>query len=310
MSTFWTAENKAKLKAAKTDEQLAAAFPDLTLATLKRRKRDFKLPAPKNPVIFPNIYCGYDNCCYFKPATANARYCPEHKCKRKAENLAKKITAPEDESPEKLWALQEKSKVNKIETMQKKNQWLLDNSRFAYFDIETSNLNANIGMLFCACIKERGKDDVKVYTMEKDGDLLSDRKALEEIRDALEQFDYVCTYYGTGFDIPFLNTRLILNGLRPLDTLRHIDLYYRARFNLKLHSNRLAVVAEAVLGKSNKTAVMGPQWNHALMGNKAALDYIVEHCVIDVVELEEVFEQLRGFINLSAVRTRKYGGSY
>lgn len=310
MSTFWTPANKAKLHAAKTNVEMQEAFPQFTIQTLQRRKRDFKLPTPKVSAIFPNIYCAYDHCCFFTPAAVNTRYCPEHKCKRKAENLAKKITAPDAEEPEKLWALQEKAKTDSTETARKKNQWLLDNSRIGFFDVETSNLSANIGMMFAACVKERGKDTVATFTMSKDGKHLSDKAALVGLRDELEKFDFICTWYGTGFDVPFVNTRLILNGERPIDSLRHVDLYYRAKFNLKLHSNRLAVVGEALLGQSGKTPLAWGQWNKALMGDKEALDTVVEHCVADVVETESVFEVLKGFVNFSKVRTRKYGGSY
>jgi len=89
-----------------------------------------------------------------------------------------------------------------------------------------------------------------------------------------------------------------------------VDLYYVARHRLKLHSNRLAVVAETLFGESEKTRVVGPIWTRAVAGDKEAMDYIVEHCIIDVDVLEQVFERLRGFVNLSATRWRKYGASY
>ena len=87
-------------------------------------------------------------------------------------------------------------------------------------------------------------------------------------------------------------------------------MYYTARFKLKLHSNKLVGVGETLFGKTGKTRVVGPIWTKAMMGDKESLRYIVEHCQADVVELEDVFNELRGFVNLSAVRWRVYGASY
>ena len=143
-----------------------------------------------------------------------------------------------------------------------------------------------------------------------DGGYMDDHATVLLLRDWLESYDYVCTYYGTGFDIPYLNTRLIVHGERPISRLRHVDLYYTAKFQLKLHSNRLDVVAETLFGKSEKTRVLGPVWTRAAQGDPEAMKYIVEHCEIDVEVLERVFHRLRGFINLSEKRIKLFGRSY
>ncbi|KKM03885.1 hypothetical protein LCGC14_1769890, partial [marine sediment metagenome] len=142
------------------------------------------------------------------------------------------------------------------------------------------------------------------------GSLMDDKDIAVQMRDYLEDLDYVCTYYGTGFDIPYLNTRLLIHNERPLAKLRHVDLYYVARTHLKLHSNRLDVVAESLFGESEKTRVVGPIWTRAMQGSEEDMAYIVEHCEKDVKVLEDVFETLRGFVNLSVKRWRKFGGSY
>jgi uncharacterized protein YprB with RNaseH-like and TPR domain len=258
----------------------------------------------------PKIWCHYDRCCSFDPGSHNARFCPEHRCKRRAENARKRLTSPPPDDIEELWRLQENRKLGRLETAQSKNEWLLERSKIGFFDIESSNLDASIGVILCACIKDRGGEVHTFVAGQDEGGIISDRTVVVAIRDRLEQYDYVSTFYGTRFDIPFLNTRLLMHGERPIDRLRHIDLYFVARFKLKLHSNRLQVVAETMLGESTKTRVVGPIWVRAIAGDKAAMQYIIDHCVIDVEELENVFEKVRGFINLSAVRWRKYGGSY
>ncbi len=208
-----------------------------------------------------------------------------------------------------LWRLQENRKLGRLEQAQTKNQWLLENSSFGFFDIESSNLNANIGLMLCACVKDY-KGETHTFVANKVDGLIDDHQVVVDTRDYLESLDFVCTYYGTGFDIPFINTRLIIHNERPINRLRHVDLYYTARTHLKLHSNRLDVVAESLFGESEKTRVVGPIWTRAMQGSEEDMAYIVEHCEKDVKVLEQVFETLRGFVNLSVKRWRRYGGSY
>ena len=260
-------------------------------------------------MIQPKIWCHHDRCCEFDPGSHNARYCPEHRCKRKAESARTRLVTAEKQDEE-VWELQENKKVHRMVSSQQKNEWLLANSDIEFFDIETTNLAASIGMILCACLKKRGGGTETFMAARDEEGLLSDKKLIVELRDAIEKTDYVSTFYGTNFDIPFLNTRLIMEGERPLNKYRHIDLYYVARNKLRLHSNRLQVVAETLFGDSAKTRILGGTWTHAAMGDLKALEYVAEHCVHDVEELEEVFEQLRGFVNLSATRWRRFGGSY
>ena len=260
----------------------------------------------------PMLWCYYDRCCQFQPGSHNSRYCQEHKCKRKLENSVKRVsgTPQEGVALEAYWKLQENKKISNLDTAQNKNKWLLEKSSFGFFDLETTNLDASIGMILCACLKTRGGDTITYVTgKDKDG-MLDDKQLCIELRDDLEKFDYVSGYYSTKFDVPYLNTRLIINGERPINQLRHIDVYYTARFKLKLHSNRLQVVAETLFDKSQKTRVVGPIWTRAAQGSKKDMQYIISHCIADVAELEDIFNTLVGFVNLSAVRWRRYGASY
>lgn len=259
----------------------------------------------------PKIRCAWDGCHEFDPGSHNALYCVECRCKRKIEAAKKRLHAPAPESLEDLWELQENRKIGKLDTAQSKNVWLLDRSRIGFFDIETTNLDASIGMMICACVKDRN-GDTKTFVADRSGrdQTLNDREIAVAMRDYIEGFDYIVTYYGTRFDVPFLNTRLLVHGERPINQIRHIDLYFTAKFKMKNHSNKLAVVCETLFGTSDKTRVVGPLWVEAIGGGKEARDYIVEHCQVDVNVLEQAFESLRGFINLSAVRWRRYGASY
>ena len=260
--------------------------------------------------IRPQVRCVYDGCCDFDPQSHNHTYCTEHKCKRRAENAKKRLDKPVTINDPETWELQDRRKLALADRARARNEWILKNRTFAMFDIETTNLDASIGMILCACVKTMGGETYTAVSRMPKGGFMDDHEVVVQIRDWLEAYDYVCTYYGTGFDIPYLNTRLMVHGERPINRIRHVDLYYTAKFQLKLHSNRLAVVAETLLGDSDKTRVLGPVWTRAAQGDPKAMEYIVEHCQIDVEVLERVFNHMRGFINLSEKRIKLFGRSY
>jgi uncharacterized protein YprB with RNaseH-like and TPR domain len=251
-------------------------------------------------------WCQYDHCCEFKPESHNHIYCTEHGCKRRAENSRKRLTDPLV-AGEDIWKLQERRKIGRLELAQAKNDWLLSTSKIGSFDLETFDLSADFGLVMVGCLKTRG--DSNIFTTVAHGDT-DELAGLLAMRDAVESMDYIVTYYGTKFDIPFFNTRLLIHGERPINRIRHIDLYYVVKRVMRMQRNRLSNVEMALFNKGDKTAILPGIWRRALQGSQEDLDYIVDHCQKDVLILEEAFERLRGFINLSATRWRKFGGSY
>jgi uncharacterized protein YprB with RNaseH-like and TPR domain len=257
----------------------------------------------------PQIWCHRDRCHSFDKVNDQHVYCTPCNCRRKAENTRKRLTSP-IEDDEQLWALQENRKLGRADSAVQKNEWILNNKKIVMFDLETFDLAADFGLIMVGCIKERGGETL---TFQAHGDR-DEREVVVAIRDALEDADYVVTYYGTKFDIPYLNTRLLLNGERPLHQIQHVDVYYTARFKLKLNRNRLQNLEEAFFGDEEgeglKTRIKPGIWRRALQGSQDDLDYIIEHCQNDVILLEKVFDKLKGFINLGATRLRRYGASY
>lgn len=196
-----------------------------------------------------------------------------------------------------------KLQVEKYKSVGEENTRILEEKSFAFFDIETTNLNASIGRMLCASIVPLEGNKIKTFKSHK-----NDRELCAKIRDELEKYDYVVTYYGSGFDIPFLNTRLLKHGRRPLKSIRHLDMYYTVRSHLRMHSKRLDAVCEMLFGETKKTRLNGDIWDAAASGSKSAMDYIATHCEMDVLELRRVFWQLVDFRNLGATPLK--GGIY
>ncbi len=133
----------------------------------------------------------------------------------------------------------------------------------------------------------------------KDGHLpvYDDTPLLKAVWERLSEADMLVGWYSKGYDVKFLNTRGVFNGLPPLPPIAHVDLYYTAKGNFTLSSNRLAAWAE-FLGLEQKTPLLRATWRAAANGDPAALAYVTEHCKVDVKLLDGVYARLRPFVRL------------
>ena len=167
--------------------------------------------------------------------------------------------------------------------------------RVGFLDIETSNLKANFGIVLCWCILDEDNNMYQDWLTKKDvlsGD--EDKRVVSTCIDTMRTFDRVVGHYSTYFDIPFLRTRAIIHGLDfpKHGELYHTDAWRMAKTKLCLHSNRQAVVAESLQGKTTKTRISHPAWRQAMMGNEDAAMEVLEHCNCDVVDLKKNYMSL------------------
>ena len=237
----------------------------------------------------------------FEATVHNKRYCSP-RCKREVENtLRRKFFQPiVMDAPGKKWEQEEQQKLDRADETRKKNEYLLDNKSFAMVDIESSQLDADFGRLICVGIKPLHEEPIMLSTR---GD---DRKLAEKVARELRNYDYIVTYFGTRFDIPFLTTRLLVHGLEPLGLTRHVDVYYTVRSILKLASNRQALAVQSLFGKADRTDVVASVWARATEGDKEAIQYVVDHCYADLFDLERLFLKMVKFRNIAATPLRRY----
>ena len=172
--------------------------------------------------------------------------------------------------------------------------------RIGCLDLETSNLDADYGIILCGAIKEDGVAKSHVFRIDDSpnykAEPWNDEWVCHQISQLTQQFDIIFTWNGARFDVPFLNTRLVKHGLPPMPRKLHKDLLYTSRYQLRLHSNRLASVQEFFETADDKTAISGTLWTRALTGDRESMDFIIDHCIRDVKVLEEIMGHLRPFI--------------
>lgn len=174
--------------------------------------------------------------------------------------------------------------------------------KIGYLDIETSNLDANYGMIITYCILDDETDEIIEGTVNikdvRKGDF--DRHLCKQLIKDMQQFDIIKGYYSTKFDIPFMRSRSLKwkHNFPVYKSVNHKDVYYMAKRLLKLNSYRLEVVTK-FLGIAGKDHVEGDAWMQALMCDgelqKKAMEYILNHNRKDVKILKEADYMLQDF---------------
>lgn len=172
-------------------------------------------------------------------------------------------------------------------------------AKILLFDIEATQLKADFGHMLSFGWKwfQKGQAktiDLRSFPKRFERDPTDDRELVAAAKEILMEADIWVTWYGTYFDVPFIQTRLLDYRMSPLPPTAHDDGWKIARYGLKLHSNRLLSVSE-FLGVSEKTPLLPRIWRKASVGHGPSIKYISDHCRQDVKVLEEVYELIRPY---------------
>lgn len=166
-----------------------------------------------------------------------------------------------------------------------------------YFDIETTNLTANYGIMLCAVVKSQyGKPRVFRLDEHRNGIRSEDKRLVRAVIEELGKYQYLVSYNGIRFDTKFINTRALYHRLTPLGEKLHIDLLNVARRVLRTNNRRLDTVVNFLEVEEKKTAIDPKYWRWAMLGDSRAMDEVVKHCVQDVLALECVHQRLAPYI--------------
>lgn len=175
-----------------------------------------------------------------------------------------------------------------------------EKSKILFYDLECSSLDANFGYIICIGYKWNYEKKAHVMSISDfplfKKDPTNDSQLLEGFRKVWDQADITIGHYSSKFDLPFLQTRYLMNGLQILPESSSVDTWRIAKYKLKLNSNRLETILQALNCKYHKTPVNGKYWVKAIAGNRDAIKYIVDHCYSDVMVLEEVYEKIKGLL--------------
>src|SRR6478736_5558524 len=127
--------------------------------------------------------------------------------------------------------------------------------KVATFDIETSPFESytwglwdqNIGLdmiktewsILAACVKPLGKAPLYNDTALK-ADVRDDKELLEWLWEWLDNTDIIVTQNGARFDLPKVNARMAMHGMKPYSPVRVVDTLKAAKKHFAFSSNKLA----------------------------------------------------------------------
>jgi DNA polymerase elongation subunit (family B) len=175
--------------------------------------------------------------------------------------------------------------------MQKKPKIIL-------FDLEVSwGLDASTGAILCVGYKELGSKKISCIAQTDfpgwQKDVYNDEPVCRAIYEILKDADGYITHFGTFFDIPYLNTRLLKWGLPELPPCPHQDTWFIAKKRLKMDRRRLDNLAK-FLGVETKDHIGIEAWQQIMNRCKKSWRRMIKYCKQDINVLEQVFEKLRG----------------
>jgi len=202
--------------------------------------------------------------------------------------------------------------VTSDETAYEEDNYIVDNPRILFIDIETSpsisyhwkRWDENIGqeqviqesIILTFSAKFLGKDEVLyAYVTEDEVRRYDDKRVVGEIYDILNKADIVVAHNGIRFDKKKINTRLLFNGYEPTKPYRLFDTLVSAKSNFSFPSNSLDNIC-AYLGLGRKLKHAGFRlWRSYMEGNSEAIERMVDYNMQDVIILEELYLKLRSW---------------
>lgn len=139
-------------------------------------------------------------------------------------------------------------------------------------------------------------DSVFNHTKSFKADPRDDKSIAFSIWKLMDEADIIVAHNGDQFDIKWLNTVFLKNGLPPISSYKSVDTLREAKNNFKFLSNKLEFLVKK-LGVGEKMGNEGfTLWTRCMEGDKKAWDIMVKYNKQDVLVLEKLYLQLRPFI--------------
>jgi hypothetical protein len=122
-----------------------------------------------------------------------------------------------------------------------------------------------------------------------------DKRILESIWKLIDDSDILIAHNGIRFDFPFLNTRFIVNKIKPPSPYQVVDTLKVCKRDFRNTSNRLDYIGQLLVNDRKKETNIG-LWDACDNGEQDGLDKMLEYNKQDVVLLEEVYLELLPWI--------------
>ena len=198
--------------------------------------------------------------------------------------------------------------INRVKT-EKKQQRI---PKILLFDLETAPMRAYVwsrwkqditldktiseSFIICWSAKWLYSNEVMSDTLTKDEVLNGDDKRIcISLWKLVNEADVIVAHNARHADIPWMNSRFILNNLPPTKPYITIDTLEIARKQFGFSSNKLDALA-GYFNIPHKLHTDFTLWKECMEGNQESLNYMLEYNMNDVKILEEVYLKLAPWI--------------
>jgi DNA polymerase elongation subunit (family B) len=124
----------------------------------------------------------------------------------------------------------------------------------------------------------------------------SEANILGPLMEVLDAADIVVAHNGNKFDLPTIQGRALVAGLKPPSPYKTVDTLLVARYEFNFPANSLEYLS-TILGVSKKDAHKNfpgfELWSECLKGNSAAWEEMRTYNIQDVISLEEIYLKMR-----------------
>jgi uncharacterized protein YprB with RNaseH-like and TPR domain len=168
--------------------------------------------------------------------------------------------------------------------------------RMLFLDIETCGLQSQPVFLVGLChIGDRNLVLRQLFAR----DYAEERSLIAEVERILSEYDFLITYNGKTFDIPFLRHRAVYHRLRFETSIPHLDLLWmvRRRWKDRLPDCRLKTLEWRVLrrlraGDIDGSEIPGAYHEYVKHGQPHRLLPVFHHNLLDLVAMAELLPRL------------------
>lgn len=122
-----------------------------------------------------------------------------------------------------------------------------------------------------------------------------DKKIAESIWKLVNEADVVVTHNGNNFDLKWLNTMFVKNGLKPVSPYKSVDTCSVVKNKFRFISNKMDFICRK-LEIGSKIETTFKLWENCMKGDKKSWKKMVDYCKHDVRLLEKLYLTIRPYI--------------
>lgn len=159
----------------------------------------------------------------------------------------------------------------------------------AFVDLESTGLKGDYNSVLVVSFKPYGRAPYALVCEEPG----NDKELLYCVHEEMARYQCIVTYYGKGFDIPMLNTRMLGWGIEPLEPMHHIDMYFTLKSKLLTGRRSQGHLLEWLDTPEKKMSVGAGEWNKVLNSatRKEAMAKMVKRCNSDTTGLCDLYKR-------------------